>query len=126
MAGKLKFGNIGELITKYSDLVLAGFVVVVLGLVIIPLPAIILDILISVDLALGIVITLVALYVSDALKIASFPTILLITTLYRLSLNIAATRLILSYGEAGRVIHTFGEVVAGRNYVVGGILFIII
>ncbi len=123
---KFKFDNINELITKYSDLVLAAVVIVVLSLVIIPLPLWLNDILLTIDISLSVLILLVALYISDALKIASFPTILLITTLYRLSLNIAATRLILSEGEAGEVIHAFGSFVVGGNYVVGGILFLII
>ncbi len=121
-----KFSSINELISKYSDLVLAAMVISVLGMIIIPLPTWLLDILITVDLTMGVVILLVALYISDALKIASFPTILLMTTLFRLSLNIAATRLILGTGEAGEVIHAFGSFVVAGNYVVGGILFAII
>ncbi len=126
MLKKLKLGNINDLISKYSDLVLAALVLVVLGLVIIPLPAWLVDILLTIDITLSVLIILVALYITDALKLASFPTILLITTLYRLSLNIAATRLILSEGHAGEVIHAFGNFVVGGNYVVGVILFIII
>ncbi len=126
MLSKLKLGNINDLISKYIDLVLAALVLVVLGLVIIPLPAWLVDILLTIDITLSVLIILVALYITDALKLASFPTILLITTLYRLSLNIAATRLILSEGHAGEVIHAFGNFVVGGNYVVGVILFIII
>ncbi len=118
--------GINELIAKYSDLVLAMIVIAVLGMIIVPLPTWMLDVLLTVDLAIAVVILLVALYISDALKIASFPTILLITTLYRLSLNIASTRLILSEGSAGEVIHAFGSFVVGGNYVVGGVLFAII
>ncbi len=126
MLKNFKLSSLNEYIAKYSDLVLAALVVVVLGLVIIPLPPWLIDILLTVDITISILILLVALYISDALKLASFPTILLITTLYRLSLNIAATRLILSKGEAGEVIHAFGSFVVGGNYVVGGILFLII
>jgi type III secretion protein V len=123
---KFNFGNVNEVIAKYSDLILAALVISVLGMIIIPLPTWLLDVLITVDLAIGVVVLLVALYISDALKIASFPTILLITTLYRLALNIAATRQILSTGDAGEVIHAFGSFVVAGNYVVGGILFAII
>ncbi|MBL7686071.1 MAG: type III secretion system export apparatus subunit SctV [Deltaproteobacteria bacterium] len=126
MLEKLKLNSLNDIISKYSDLVLAALVIVVLALVIIPLPAWLNDILLTIDITISILIILVALYITDALKIASFPTILLITTLYRLSLNIASTRLILSEGEAGEVIHAFGSFVVGGNYVVGGILFIII
>ena len=120
------FANFNALISRYSDLVLAALVISVLGMIIVPLPTWLLDILISFDLAIGVVILLAALYISDALKIASFPTILLMTTLYRLSLNIAATRLILAQGHAGEVIRAFGSFVVAGNYVVGGILFAII
>jgi type III secretion protein V len=123
---QLKPQGINAFIAKYSDLILAGLVISVLGLIIIPLPNWLIDVLISIDLALGIVIMLTALYVANALSIASFPTILLISTLYRLSLNIAATRAILAQGNAGEVIDAFGSFVVGNNYVVGGILFLII
>lgn len=123
---KPKLGNLNELISKYSDLVLAGLVVAVLGMIIIPLPTWLLDILLTINITLGVLILLVALYISDALKIASFPTILLITTLFRLSLNISSTRLILAQGNAGEVIQAFGSFVVGGNYVVGAIIFVII
>ena len=123
---KIEFSNVNEAINRYSDLILAALVMSVLGMIIIPLPKWLLDILLTVDLSIAIIILLVALYISEALKIASFPTILLMTTLFRLALNIAATRLILSTGDAGEVIHAFGSFVVGGNYVVGGILFAII
>ncbi|MBI2980957.1 MAG: FHIPEP family type III secretion protein, partial [Deltaproteobacteria bacterium] len=112
------------MISKYSDLILAALVIAVLGMIIIPLPTWLLDGLISGNLAIAVIILLAALYISDALKIASFPTILLMTTLYRLALNIAATRLILSQGHAGEVIAAFGSFVVAGKYIVGGILFI--
>jgi len=123
---KLPLGNLNDVITKYSDLVLAGLVVAVLGMIIIPLPTWLLDILLTINITIGVLILLVALYISDALKIASFPTILLITTLFRLALNISSTRLILAQGNAGEVIQAFGSFVVGGNYVVGAIIFIII
>jgi type III secretion protein V len=123
---KINIGNLNELITRYSDLVLAVLVIAVIGMIIIPLPTWLLDILLTINITVAIIILLVALYISDALKIASFPTILLITTLFRLSLNIATTRLVLSKGAAGEVVHAFGSFVVSGNYVVGGIIFIII
>ncbi|MBI1910152.1 MAG: type III secretion system export apparatus subunit SctV [Deltaproteobacteria bacterium] len=120
------FFSLNNLIAKYSDLILAALVISVLGMIIIPLPPAVLDVLLIIDLAIGVIILLVALYISEALKIASFPTILLMTTLYRLALNIAVTRLILSDGHAGQVVQAFGTIVVGGNYVVGGILFLII
>ncbi|MCB1214613.1 MAG: type III secretion system export apparatus subunit SctV [Deltaproteobacteria bacterium] len=118
--------NLNALIQKYSDLVLAALVIAVVGMIIIPLPTFLLDIMLTINLAIAFLILLVALYISDALKIASFPTILLITTLFRLALNISSTRLILSQGNAGEVIESFGSFVVSGNYVVGGIIFIII
>jgi type III secretion protein V len=123
---KSPLGGISELIQKYSDLFIAGLVVAIILVIVIPLPLWLLDILISINLAGAVVLILVSLYVSDALKIASFPTILLMTTLYRLSINIASTRQILTRGEAGEVIAAIGDVVVGGKYVVGAILFAII
>ncbi len=123
---KFRFISVNDVISKYSDLILAALVMSVLGMIIVPLPSFLLDILLTIDLAIAVIILLVALYISEALKIASFPTILLITTLYRLALNIASTRLILGEGHAGEVIHAFGNFVVGGNYVVGTVLFAII
>jgi type III secretion protein V len=123
---KFPIGNLNGLIQKYSDIVLAGLVMMVVGMIIIPLPTWLIDILLTINITIGVLILLVALYISDALKLASFPTILLITTLFRLALNISSTRLILAQGDAGEVIRAFGNFVVGGNYVVGGIIFTII
>jgi hypothetical protein len=84
-----------------------------------------LDFLISVNIATGVVLLLVAIYVSDALKIATFPTLLL-TTLFRLALEVSATRLILLRAEAGEVIRAFGNFVVAGNLVVGAVVFLIL
>lgn len=118
--------DINELITRYSDIIIAVLIISVLGMIIIPLPPVILDIFLTISLTLGVVILLVAIYINDSLKLASFPTILLISTMYRLALNISSTRLILSQGYAGEVIDAFGQFVTRGNYVVGGVLFLII
>ncbi len=118
--------GINKLIAKYSDLVIAGVVVAVLALIVIPLPVWLIDILITVNLTIAIIILLTALYINNALKITSFPTILLLSTLYRLAINISTTRQILSIGEGGEVIAAFGNFVVAGNYVVGAILFAII
>ena len=122
----LGVADFNELITKYSDLIIALIVVAVLGMIIIPLPPWLLDICLTISLSIGVIILLVSLYISDALRLASFPTILLISTLYRLALNISSTRLILADGYAGEVIQAFGNFVARGNFVVGGVLFLII
>lgn len=109
-----------------ADAVLAGLVVCVVGLMVVPLPTWLLDLLIAGNLASSVVVLLVALYVSDALKIAAFPTLLLITTLVRLALNVSSTRLILLQANAGEVIRAFGEFVVSGNYVVGAVIFLIL
>jgi type III secretion protein V len=82
--------------------------------------------LISVNIAAGVVLLLVAIYVSDAVKIATFPTLLLLTTLFRLALEVSATRLILLRADAGEVIHAFGNFVVAGNLVVGAVVFLIL
>src|SRR5262252_7718059 len=93
---------------------------------IVPLPTWILDLLISTNLSATVAILLVVLYVPDALGIATFPTLLLLTTLYRLALNVASTRLILLQADAGEVIRAFGAFVVRGNYVVGAVVFLIL
>jgi type III secretion protein V len=93
---------------------------------IVPLPTWLLDLLIASNLALSVVVLLVALHVGNALKIAAFPTLLLITTLVRLALNVSSTRLILLQAYAGEVIKSFGEFVVRGNYVVGAVVFLIL
>ncbi len=110
----------------YANAALAGLIVCVVGLMIVPLPTWLLDILLATNLAAGVTILLVTLYVTDALKIAAFPTLLLITTLFRLALNVSSTRLILSQGNAGEVIRAFGDFVVHGNYVVGAVVFLIL
>jgi type III secretion protein V len=113
-------------IGRYSDLVLALLVSGVVGMMILPLPTQLLDVLLALNLALAVTLLLVAIYVSDALRIATFPTILLVTTLYRLGLNVSSTRLILLQADAGRVIEAFGEFVVRGNYVVGAVVFLVL
>ena len=105
---------------------IAFVVMSIIGMIIIPLPSVILDFLLVMNISLGIMILVLTLFTRSVLDFLSFPTMLLITTMLRLGLNISSTRLILSEGDAGRVIETFGRVVAGDNYIVGAILFVII
>src|SRR5262249_22731053 len=106
-------------------------IVVILIAVIVPLPTIILDVLISTNIALSVVILLASVYLLNPVQFSSFPSILLITTLFRLSLNIASTRLILLNGSqgmsaAGDVIRAFGQFVVGGNYAVGIVIFLVL
>lgn len=111
---------------KYSDVIVAVAVVSTVIMMIVPMPQMLLDILLTTNIALSLVILVVAIYNLEALDFSSFPTVLLIMTLYRLSLNISSTRLILLDGEAGQVIETFGNFVLGGNPVVGFIIFLIL
>ncbi len=95
-------------------------------MMIVPLPTWLLDILISTNLSLSMAILLVVLYVPDVLAIATFPTVLLLTTLFRLALNVSSSRLILLQANAGEVIRAFGNFVVRGNYVVGGVVFLIL
>ena len=109
-----------------ADLALALLVVSVVAMMIVLLPTWLLDILIAANLSGAIAILLVVLYVPDALAVATFPTLLLLTTLYRLGLNVASSRLILLQANAGEVIRAFGSFVVRGNYVVGGVVFLIL
>src|SRR6478735_4248501 len=122
----LRAGDVRTLLTRYSDLALAGLVVAIVGMMIVPLPTPVLDLLISVNIAAAVVLLLVAIYVSDALKIATFPTLLLLTTLFRLALEVSATRLILLHADGGEVIRAFGNFVVAGNLVVGAVIFLIL
>ncbi|MFA5385540.1 MAG: FHIPEP family type III secretion protein, partial [Eubacteriales bacterium] len=95
-------------------------------LIIIPLSPFFLDLLLSLSLTLAMVVILITMFTLEPLQFSIFPTLLLVTTIYRLALNISSTRLILTRAEAGHVIDTFGHFVVGGNYVVGIIIFIII
>lgn len=111
---------------QYSDIMLAVAMVVIVGVLIIPLPESILDILITVNIAAALVILLVSLYTLEPLQFSVFPSLLLIATLYRLALNVSASKLILLQANAGSVIDAFGAFVVGGNYVVGVAIFLII
>lgn len=119
-------GDIVAILTRYSDIMLALLVTGIIGMMIIPLPTWLMDLLLSLNITIAVIILLVAIYIADATKIAAFPTILLITTLFRLGLNISTTRLILLYADAGRVIEAFGNFVVAGNYVVGAVIFLIL
>ena len=104
-------------------------IVMILAMMVLPLPPIALDLLFTFNIAMSMLVLLVALYVLKPLDFSLFPTVLLLTTLLRLSLNVASTRLILLHGHtgpdaAGKVIEAFGNFVVGGNYVVGIIVFL--
>ncbi len=109
-----------------SDLVLAVLALGVVSLLVAPIPPWLLDLCIAANLALAATVLVVALFARDALRFASFPTLLLFTTLFRLAIEVSSTRLVLARGEAGRVIQAFGQVVVAGNYVVGAVVFAIL
>lgn len=121
----MEFSKLSNIL-KNNDIVLAIGLVVIVCMMVIPLPAPLLDILLTVNISLAVIILLVCLYTQEPLDYSSFPTVLLIATLFRLGLNVSSTRLILLHGQAGNVINSFGEFVVGGNYVVGAVIFCIL
>ena len=113
-------------IAKGSDIALAVIIVAILSMMIIPIPPFIIDYLIALNLTIAICLLMVALYIPSAVHLTVFPSLLLITTLYRLGLNISTTRQILLKADAGSIIEAFGDFVVGGNFVVGGVIFLII
>ncbi len=115
-----------ERMLKYSDMGITLMVILIVAMMVIPLPTIILDVFLALNITFAVIILLTTFYVHNALEIAAFPSILLVATLFRLSLNVSTTRLILLHGFAGRLITAFGNFVVGGNYLVGGIVFLIL
>ncbi len=115
-------GRLGQ----YSDLVLAGGMATIIGMMIVPLPELLLDTLIIVNIAGAMMMLLLSMYITHPLQFSAFPSLLLIATLFRLALNVSASRLILLQGHAGSVIEAFGAFVVGGNYVVGVVVFLIL
>lgn len=111
---------------KNLDVLVAFGVLGIVLMIIIPLPPFVLDILLAFNITLSAVIIMITMFTTNVLQLSVFPTLLLVTTLFRLGLNISSTRLILSEGGAGKIIEAFGEFVIGGNYVVGIIIFLII
>ncbi|MBS4536034.1 flagellar biosynthesis protein FlhA [Clostridium sp. D2Q-14] len=111
---------------KFGDIVVAICVIAIIIIIIIPVNESVLDILLSLNISLALLILLLSMYIENALKFSIFPSLLLITTMFRLSLNISSTRLILSKGSAGGVIESFGGFVIQGNPIVGFIIFLII
>ena len=118
-------------LTGSKDLTVVFFIIAILAIIIVPLPSGLLDFFLAISIALSALIILIALYVRKPTDFSAFPTLLLIITLFRLSLNIATTRMILSNGHLGPgavsdIITAFGQFVVGGNYVIGIILFVIL
>ncbi len=111
---------------QYSDMLVVVAVVLIVMMMVIPLPPFILDLLLATNISLAILLLLLTMNVSGALELSVFPSLLLVTTLFRLALNVSSTRLILLNGYAGKIINAFGNFVVGGNYVVGFVVFLIL
>ncbi|GFM38167.1 flagellar biosynthesis protein FlhA [Desulfovibrio psychrotolerans] len=120
-----------ERFAKQGDILLAGGVITILFVMLIPLPTFFLDIMLSLSISLALIVLVTSMFMLSPLEFSIFPSLLLVTTLLRLALNVASTRLILLHGDegtgaAGSVIQAFGEFVVGGNYVVGAVIFMIL
>ena len=111
---------------RSSDLAIAVLLVAIISLMIVPLPTFLIDTLLAVNIAISLLLLMVTMYIPNAVALSSFPSILLFTTLFRLSLNIASTKAILLHADAGHVIESFGQLVVGGNLVVGIVVFLIV
>lgn len=117
--GGLNFGG-------KNDLILATLLVSIIGLIILPIPTPLVDVLIALNMALSTILLMTSIYLKSPLEFSSFPGVLLITTLFRLAISITTTRLILLQADAGEIVYTFGNFVVGGNLVVGVVIFLII
>ncbi|HEU4459591.1 MAG TPA: type III secretion system export apparatus subunit SctV [Methylibium sp.] len=112
--------------TLVNDAAMALLVVAIIALMILPLPIFLIDTLLAINIAISVLLLMTTLFIPNAIALSTFPSILLFTTLFRLSLNIASTKAILLYADAGHLIESFGELVVGGNLVVGIVVFAIV
>ncbi|MHC4561680.1 MAG: flagellar biosynthesis protein FlhA [Planctomycetota bacterium] len=124
LAGASK-GVLGRLVAQ-NDILFACGIAVVLATLLIPLPTMLLDLLLSCSIGIALAVMVVVLSARESVELSTFPSLLLFLTLFRLSLNVASTRLILLNGNAGRIIETFGHFVVGGNLVIGLVVFLIL
>lgn len=111
---------------KKADAGVAFYLLAAVIFFIIPIPAILLDIMLALNLAVALIVLMNALFVKEVLDMSFFPTLLLFTTIFRISLNVSSTRLILDSGDPGNVVRTFGEFVGGNNIAIGAIVFVVL
>src|ERR1039458_163071 len=113
-------------VLSHSDLLGAVGVVLVVTMLVIPLPSALLDLFITMNIAGALAIVVATMYINKALEFSAFPTLLLLTTMFRLAINVSVTRLVLTTGDAGSVVRAFGQFVVGGNVVVGLVIFLIL
>jgi type III secretion protein V len=115
-----------QTISKRNDLLLACLLTCIVFMMILPLPTALVDVLIGINLSLAAILLMASVYLQDIVQLSSFPSILLLTTLFRLALAVTTTRLILIQADAGHIVETFGEFVVSGNLVVGLVVFLIL
>ncbi len=111
---------------KHTDLLAAVGVVMVVTMLVIPLPSALLDLMITLNISGALAIVVATMYISKALEFSAFPTLLLLTTMFRLAINVSVTRLVLTTGNAGSVVRDFGQFVVGGNVIIGLVIFLIL
>ncbi len=118
--------NTIEKLLKHTDLVAAVAVVVVVTMLIVPLPSMLLDLFITINISAALAVVVATMYLQKPLEFSAFPSLLLLTTMFRLAINVSVTRLILTKGSAGSVVHDFGQFVVGGDVVIGLVIFLIL
>jgi flagellar biosynthesis protein FlhA len=118
--------NTARRLLRHTDLLAAVAVVMVVTMLVVPLPSMLLDLLITINISAALTVVVATMYLGKALDFASFPSLLLLTTMFRLAINVSVTRLILTTGDAGSVVKAFGQFVVGGNVVVGLVIFLIL
>src|SRR5947209_3954979 len=111
---------------KHSDMIAAVAVVLVVAMLVVPLPSPLISLFITVNIGFALAVVVATMYLNQALDFSAFPTLLLLTTMFRLAINVSVTRLVLSKGDAGSVVHDFGQFVVGGNIVIGLVIFLIL
>jgi flagellar biosynthesis protein FlhA len=111
---------------RHTDLLAAVGVLVVVTMLVVPLPSMLLDLFITINISAALAVVVATMYLGKALDFSSFPSLLLLTTMFRLAINVSVTRLILTKGDAGSVVHDFGQFVVGGNVVIGLVIFLIL
>src|SRR5579859_5911036 len=111
---------------KHSDLIAAVAVVLVVAMLVVPLPSPLISLFITVNIGFALAVVVATMYLNKALDFSAFPSLLLLTTMFRLAINVSVTRLILTKGDAGSVVHDFGQFVVGGNVVIGLVIFLIL
>jgi len=125
-SGWLFKNPVADFLVKRKDFLLLLGIIGVIAVLVIPLPAPVLDLLLSLSFSIALLILMVSMFINTVLDFSIFPGVLLVTTLFKLSLNVATTRLILSTGEGGSVVEAFGSFVTGDNVVIGAVIFVIL